>query len=138
MSRPLKIILCATVLAMTPSLAKTEKMDMKVVNPPMLANRFQEGLEFVEIINGHRLESFDEMIDIHMLKGGNDNGCQRFSLPDVGSIMSDGVSILVEGSEGCYLYWDVFCEILLTGRDFDFCGLGKFQGNVHFYIDISL
>lgn len=70
-----------TVLA--PAQAIKGKMEMKVINPPMLANRFQEGLEFVEIINGHRLESFDEQIDIHMLKGENDNGCQRFHLAEV-------------------------------------------------------
>ena len=59
------------------------KMKLSVVKPKLLQNHFASGLEFKEIINGHRLQSFEEQIDIHMLKDKNATGCHRFNSEDV-------------------------------------------------------
>ena len=59
------------------------KIELFVESPQILASRFKDGLQFQEIINGHRLENFEEKIDVHMLKGENTGGCRRFSLDQV-------------------------------------------------------
>jgi hypothetical protein len=58
-------------------------MTLSVIKPAILKNHFNKGLEFKEIINGHRLQDFDDKVDIHMLKSTNGNGCRRFSMDDV-------------------------------------------------------
>jgi hypothetical protein len=58
-------------------------MKLSVVKPKLLLNHFKSGLEFKEIINGHRLQSFEDQIDIHMLKDTNATGCRRFNNEDV-------------------------------------------------------
>ena len=59
-------------------------MTLNVVEPAILKNHFSSGLEFKEIINGHRLKSFDDKIDIHMLNDLNASGCSHYNLEDVG------------------------------------------------------
>lgn len=63
-------------------------MTLSIVEPAILKNHFSSGLEFKEIINGHRLRSFEDKIDIHMLKGENTTGCKRFQSEDVGPSFS--------------------------------------------------
>ena len=54
-----------------------------MASPKILSGHFKSGLVFQEIINGHRLQNFEDKVDIHMLRGDNDTGCSRFSLDDV-------------------------------------------------------
>ena len=56
---------------------------LSVVQPALLKNHFKSGLEFKEIINGHRLQSFDDRVDIHMLQDKNATGCHRYNTEDV-------------------------------------------------------
>ena len=58
-------------------------MNLKVKHPEILASRFDKGLQFMEIINGHKFQSFDKEINIHMLSGEKAGGCQKFSLANV-------------------------------------------------------
>jgi hypothetical protein len=57
--------------------------ELYVDSPQILKSRFSNGLENVEIINGHKLENFDQKIEIHMLKADNGSGCHRYEIDSV-------------------------------------------------------
>ena len=63
------------------------KLNLSVLTPPILKSHFNTGLEFKEIINGHRLQSFDDKIHIHMLRDQNGSGCKRFDIDDVSQFL---------------------------------------------------
>ena len=71
------------------------QLNLSVIEPAILKNHFKTGLEFKEIINGHRLRSFENKVDIHMLKGKNGSGCSRFDMEDVSFIKILQISIII-------------------------------------------
>ena len=68
---------------LTPTFVKTNGFELFVKSPKILSSRFKTGLEFVELINGHKMENFDQQIEIHMLKAENGAGCHRYEIDNV-------------------------------------------------------
>ena len=66
-----------------PSVTQSGGFELLVDSPSILKSRFKNGLEFMEIINGHKLENFDQKIEIHMLKAEYGGGWHRYEIDSV-------------------------------------------------------
>jgi hypothetical protein len=82
MTKNLKVFLLSLSLLLFPN-TFLAKLSLTVIKPVMLQKHFPAGLEFKEIINGHRLRSFEDKVNIHILHGDNGTGCTRFKTSDV-------------------------------------------------------
>ena len=85
-SKPQKSILIPLMMINLIIIIKSE-ITLDILKPKLLKNQFKNGIQFKEIINTHQLLDFQERVDIHLPKSKDNDGCSRFSLDHVNSLI---------------------------------------------------